>query len=92
MPSFTYLAAALALTGAVVASPVEKRDAFEVKQVAHGLHRKNGPAQIAKTLRKYGKAVPATSKRLRTTTQLSRLLPTLAATLLFPVTNTTRRT
>jgi len=59
MPSFTYLAAALALTGAVVASPVEKRDAFEVKQVAHGLHRKNGPAQIAKTLRKYGKAVPA---------------------------------
>lgn len=42
MPSFTYLTAALALTGAVIASPVEKRDAFEVKQVAHGLHRKNG--------------------------------------------------
>ncbi|KAJ4339987.1 Aspartic protease snp2 [Didymella glomerata] len=58
MPSFTYLTAALALTSAVAATPVQKRDAFSVEQVQHSVHLKNGPAQIAKTLRKYGKAVP----------------------------------
>ena len=58
MPSLTYLAAALALTSAVVATPVQKRDAFSVEQVKHNVHLKNGPGQIAKTLRKYGKVVP----------------------------------
>ncbi|OSS48727.1 hypothetical protein B5807_07063 [Epicoccum nigrum] len=58
MPSFTYLTAALALTSAVVATPVQKRDAFSVEQVKHSVHLKNGPAQVAKTLRKYGKVVP----------------------------------
>ena len=59
MPSFTYLAAALALTGAVSANPIQKRDTFSVEQVHHSTFLKNGPAQVAKTLRKYGKAVPA---------------------------------
>ncbi|KAH6644538.1 aspartic peptidase domain-containing protein [Boeremia exigua] len=58
MPSFTYLTAALALTSAVAANPVQKRDAFSLQQVKHNIHLKNGPGQIAKTLRKYGKAVP----------------------------------
>ena len=58
MPSFTYLTAALALTGAVAANPVQKRDAFSVEQVKHSVHLKNGPGQVAKTLRKYGKVVP----------------------------------
>jgi hypothetical protein len=59
MPSFTYLTAALALTGAVSATPVQKRDAFSVEQVPHKTFLKNGPAQVAKTLRKFGKPVPA---------------------------------
>lgn len=59
MPSFTYLTAALALTSAVAATPVQKRDAFTVEQVEHSVHLKNGPAQVAKTLRKYGQAVPS---------------------------------
>ena len=59
MPSFTYLTAALALATAVVATPVQKRDAFTVEQVKHSVHLKNGPAQVAKTLRKYGKVVPS---------------------------------
>ena len=58
MPSITYLTAALALTSAVVATPVQKRDVFSVEQVKHSVHLKNGPAQVAKTLRKYGKVVP----------------------------------
>jgi|TARA_R110002003_G_scaffold130_6_gene12202 aspergillopepsin I len=60
MPSLTYLTAALAFTTSVIATPVqlEKRKAFTVDQVQRGLYRKNGPEQIAKTLRKYGKAVP----------------------------------
>lgn len=58
MPSFTYLTAALALTSTVAANPVQKRDTFSVEQVQHGVQLKNGPAQIAKTLRKYGKVVP----------------------------------
>ncbi|KAF9695362.1 hypothetical protein EKO04_006446 [Ascochyta lentis] len=58
MPSFTYLTAALALTSAVAATPVQKRDAFSVEQVKHKLQLKNGPAQIAKALRKHSKAVP----------------------------------
>lgn len=59
MPSFTYLTAALALTSAVAANPVQKRDAFSVEQVKHAVHLKNGPAQVAKTMRKFGKVVPA---------------------------------
>lgn len=58
MPSFTYLTAALALTSTIAATPVQKRDAFSVEQVKHSVHLKNGPAQVAKTLRKYGKVVP----------------------------------
>ncbi|KAF1923241.1 Asp-domain-containing protein [Didymella exigua CBS 183.55] len=58
MPSFAYLTAALALTSAVAATPVQKRDRFSVEQVKHTVHLKNGPAQVAKTLRKYGKVVP----------------------------------
>jgi hypothetical protein len=58
MPSFTYLTAALVLAGSVVASPIEKRDTFSVEQVARGTFRKNGPAQMVKTFRKYGKPVP----------------------------------
>jgi hypothetical protein len=53
MPSFTYLTAALVLASSVAATPIEKRDAFSVEQVAHGTFRKNGPAQMIKTLRKY---------------------------------------
>ncbi|KAI8932808.1 hypothetical protein NX059_010294 [Plenodomus lindquistii] len=58
MPSIVSLTAALALVGAVVASPVEKRSAFSVEQVKHTTFLKNGPAQKVKTLRKYGKPVP----------------------------------
>ncbi|KAF1914641.1 aspartic peptidase domain-containing protein [Ampelomyces quisqualis] len=59
MPSFVFLTVALALAISVAATPVQKRDAFSVEQVARGTFRKNGPAQVAKTLRKYNKAVPA---------------------------------
>ncbi|KZM20428.1 Aspergillopepsin I [Ascochyta rabiei] len=59
MPSFTYLTAVLALTSAVAATPLQKRDTFSVEQVKHKLQLKNGPAQIAKALRKHNKAVPA---------------------------------
>ncbi|KAH7066915.1 aspartic peptidase domain-containing protein [Paraphoma chrysanthemicola] len=60
MPSLTHLTAALALTTSVFATPVqiEKRKAFTVEQVQRGLYHKNGPEQIAKTLRKFGKVVP----------------------------------
>ncbi|KAJ4309739.1 Aspartic protease snp2 [Neodidymelliopsis sp. IMI 364377] len=76
MPSFTYLTAALALTGAVVATPVQKRDAFSVEQVKHNIYLKNGPGQVAKTLRKYGKVVPqhiqaAADNRANTVTALA---------------------
>jgi hypothetical protein len=62
MPSFTHITAALALSGAVVATPVqlEKRKAFSVGQVERSTYLKIGPEQMAKTLRKYGKAVPQT--------------------------------
>lgn len=61
MPSFTYLTAALALASTVSATPVElhKRKAFTIEQVERKTFVKNGPVQVAKTLRKYGKAVPA---------------------------------
>jgi hypothetical protein len=42
MPSFIQLTAALALTSSVLATPVERRDAFTVKQVAGNTFRKNG--------------------------------------------------
>ncbi|EDU43540.1 Asp multi-domain protein [Pyrenophora tritici-repentis] len=53
--------AIIAFTGAVFASPVqiEKRSAFTVEQVLRSIRLKNGPAQIVKTLNKYGKEIPA---------------------------------
>jgi hypothetical protein len=59
MPSFASLTAALALSGAAVASPllVEKRG-FTVEQVERKVFIKNGPAEIIKTLRKFGKTIP----------------------------------
>jgi len=61
MPSFTSLILALALTSTIVATPVqlEKRNTFSVEQVERSKYLKNGPQQMAKTLRKYGKPVPA---------------------------------
>ncbi|KAF2034105.1 Asp-domain-containing protein [Setomelanomma holmii] len=60
MPSLAYLTAALAFTTSVVANPVnvEKRKTFTVEQVQKSTFRKNGAEQLAKTIRKYGKAVP----------------------------------
>jgi len=60
MPSLTYLAVALAASTAVVANPIqlEKRKAFTVQQVERATFIKNGPEQMIKTLRKYGKPVP----------------------------------
>lgn len=59
MPSFTALTAALALTTAVVASPIEAKKGFSVQQVEKKIFAKNGPKTIVKTLRKFGKPVPA---------------------------------
>jgi hypothetical protein len=60
MPSFTRLAAALALSSAVIATPVqlEKRKEFTVEQVEKSQYLKIGPQQMIKTLRKFGKPVP----------------------------------
>ncbi|PSN75003.1 aspartic protease PEP1 [Corynespora cassiicola Philippines] len=60
MPSYTLLTAAVALAGAAVASPVDirKRETFSISQVARKTYLKNGPEQVAKTLRKFGKPVP----------------------------------
>jgi hypothetical protein len=54
----TYVTAALALANSVVSTPIERRDAFSVKQVAHGKYWKNGANEKIKVLRKYGKPVP----------------------------------
>jgi hypothetical protein len=43
MPSFTYIAVALALTSAVAATSVQKRDAFSVEQVKHKVLLKKRP-------------------------------------------------
>lgn len=62
MPSIaSTFTAALAFLSVVGASPVEiqKRKAFSLKQVERKTYLKNGPNQIAKTLRKYGAKVPA---------------------------------
>jgi hypothetical protein len=59
MPSFASITAALALTATVVAGPVERRKGFSVEQVHRKIFAKNGPASMVKTLRKYGKPVPA---------------------------------
>ncbi|CAA9960985.1 Aspartic protease pepB [Pyrenophora teres f. maculata] len=61
MLSLAQITAILVFTGAVVASPVEidKRSAFTVEQVPGSTYHKNGPEQIIKALRKYGKKVPA---------------------------------
>lgn len=60
MPYLAHLTTALALTGAVIATPVqlEKRKAFTVQQVERSQYLKIGPEQMAKTLRKFGKTVP----------------------------------
>ncbi|CAI6336487.1 unnamed protein product [Periconia digitata] len=59
MPSFTAFTAALALVSSAVASPVELRKReFSIEQVARKTYLKNGPATVAKTYRKFGKAVP----------------------------------
>ena len=58
MPSFATLTAALALTATVIAGPVERRKAFTVDQVHKKTFAKNGAASVAKTFRKFGKAVP----------------------------------
>ncbi|KAF2124713.1 Asp-domain-containing protein [Dothidotthia symphoricarpi CBS 119687] len=63
MPSISCLTAALAFASTALANPVqldklEKRSTFSVEQVKHSTYLKNGPAQIAKTFRKYGKTVP----------------------------------
>ncbi|KAF1833104.1 aspartic protease PEP1 [Decorospora gaudefroyi] len=61
MPSFVQLTAALALAGAVFASPIQldKRSAFSIEQVPRSRYLKNGPQQRVRALRKHGKAVPA---------------------------------
>ncbi|KAF1939902.1 acid protease [Clathrospora elynae] len=60
MPSIARLTMALALVGAVAATPVQldKRSSFTVEQVKHTTHLKNGAALKVKTLRKFGKEVP----------------------------------
>jgi hypothetical protein len=62
MPSFATLTAALALTGTTLAGPVslDKRVNLDstVSQVERKIFLKNGPAQIIKTLRKFGKPIP----------------------------------
>jgi hypothetical protein len=59
MPSFATLTAVLALTGAAIANPVSlNKRSFTVEQVERKTFLKNGPAQVIKTLRKFGKAIP----------------------------------
>ncbi|KAF1950057.1 acid protease [Byssothecium circinans] len=59
MPSFATITAALALVGSALATPVElKKREFSVQQVERKIFLKNGPASVAKTFRKFGKAVP----------------------------------
>ena len=59
MPSFTALTAALALSGTVIANPVAlNKRGFSVGQVERKVYIKNGPEQVIKTLRKFGKAIP----------------------------------
>jgi hypothetical protein len=62
MPSITStVTAALAFLSVVGASPVDvqKRKTFTLSQKQAKLVYKNGPKQVAKTLRKYGATVPA---------------------------------
>lgn len=61
MPSFASLTAVLALVSAISATPVElhRRTTFSIKQVERKTFLKNGPLSVAKTLRKFGKPVPA---------------------------------
>jgi aspergillopepsin I len=59
MHTFSTLTAFVAVLGLVGASPVElKKRSFTVAQVEHKKYYRNGPAQTAKTFRKYGKKVP----------------------------------
>ncbi len=60
MPSFAHLTAVLALTGTALSTPVQfgKRSGFTIQQVENEKVLRNGPAQIVKTLRKYGMPVP----------------------------------
>lgn len=60
MPSFAHLTVALALIGTAVSapSPINKRSAFTVPQVAGPKIIKNGAGEVIRTLRKFGKPVP----------------------------------
>jgi len=56
MQYFLSAAALVASATFCSASPVEKRDTFQVKQVAHGEYLKSGPLQMMKTFQKYSDA------------------------------------
>ncbi|KAK8152975.1 aspartic peptidase domain-containing protein [Phyllosticta citrichinensis] len=63
MPSYS-TAALAALVGTALASPVarhelQKRNTFSFAQVERGTYVKNGPAQVAKVHKKYGKTIPS---------------------------------
>lgn len=60
MPSLASLTTALALSTAALATPVQlnKRATFSIEQVERTTVLKNGPQQMVKTLRKFGKHVP----------------------------------
>jgi len=60
MPSFTQLTTALALYSAAAATPVQpqKRGEFSIQQVERSQYLKIGAEQVAKTYRKFGRAVP----------------------------------
>lgn len=64
MPSFTTITAALALAGTAITTPVAvPKGDFTVAQVERKLFVKNGPEQVIKTLRKYGKPIPAAMQK-----------------------------
>lgn len=50
---------ALALASFVHASPIQRReDSFSIQQVQDAIRLKNGPADMVKTLQKFGQDVP----------------------------------
>ncbi|KAL1616188.1 hypothetical protein SLS56_011512 [Neofusicoccum ribis] len=59
MPSFKSAAALAAMVGVALATPIEKRGTFSLKQVQKGTYLKNGPASVVKTFNKYGKEAPS---------------------------------
>ncbi|EOD44489.1 putative aspartic endopeptidase pep1 protein [Neofusicoccum parvum] len=62
MPSFKSAAALAAMVGVALATPIEKRGTFSLKQVQKGTYLKNGPASVVKTFNKYGKEAPSEVK------------------------------